>query len=122
MKKILVIEDNIMIQEILAERLRLRDFEVVTADNGQEGVDYARHEQPDLILMDISLPTVDGWDATRRLKASDSTRHIPIIALTAHASADDRDKSLAAGCDDFETKPVNFPQLLTKIKSLTAEK
>jgi len=122
MKKILVIEDNIMIQEILAERLRLRDFEVITADNGQEGVDYARHEQPDLILMDISLPMVDGWDATRRLKASDSTRHIPIIALTAHASADDRDKSLAAGCDGFETKPVNFPQLLTKIESLTVEK
>ncbi len=122
MKKILVVEDNIMIQEILTERLRLRNFEVITVDNGQESVNRAAQEQPDIILMDISLPFVDGWNATRQLKAAASTRHIPVIALTAHASPDDRDKSLDAGCDDFETKPVNFAQLLSKIESLTREK
>jgi len=121
MKKILVVEDNVMIQEILAERLRLRNYDVIVADNGPEGIDRARQEQPDLILMDISLPLVDGWDATRQLKASASTGHIPIIALTAHAAAEDRDKSLAAGCDDFETKPVNFAQLLAKIILLAGE-
>jgi CheY-like chemotaxis protein len=121
MKKILVVEDNVMIQEILAERLRLRNYDVIVADNGPEGIVRARQEQPDLILMDISLPLVDGWDATRQLKASASTGHIPIIALTAHAAAEDRDKSLAAGCDDFETKPVNFAQLLAKIALLAGE-
>ena len=118
MKKILVVEDNAMIQEILTERLRLRDYEVVTADHGQEGIERAQQEQPDLILMDISLPLIDGWEATRQLKASPSTQHIPIIALTAHASTDDRDKSLAVGCNDFETKPIDFSQLLLKVESL----
>lgn len=118
MSKILVVEDDDMIQEILVERLLLRDFEVVAASNGEDALLMAQQEQPDLILMDVSLPILDGLETTRRLRLTDSTRHIPVIALTAHAMKEDRDKSLAAGCDEFETKPINFSQLLAKINML----
>lgn len=118
MSKILVVEDNPMIQEILLERLLLRNYEVVAASDGQEGVEIAQKEQPDLILMDISLPVMDGWEATHRIRKNEATKNIPIIALTAHALIEDRNKSLAIGCNDFETKPVNFSQLLLKINAL----
>ena len=118
MRKILVVEDNEMIQEILSERLILRNFDVLVASDGQEGIELATKKMPDLILMDMSLPILDGWETTRRLKASTATSHIPIIALTAHALVEDREKSLEVGCDAFETKPINFSQLLQKIKLL----
>ena len=118
MCKILIVEDSPMIQEILVERLRMRDYEVATASNGQEGIELARKEQPDLILMDISLPIMDGWEATQHIRKMEVTKNIPIIALTAHALVEDRNKSLAIGCNDFETKPVNFSQLIQKINSL----
>jgi CheY-like chemotaxis protein len=118
MSKILVVEDSPMIQEILVERLRLRDYEVVAANDGQEGIDIAQKEQPDLILMDISLPIMDGWEATRHIRSIESIKNVPIIALTAHALIEDRNKSLAIGCNDFETKPINFSQLIMKINLL----
>ncbi|MBK9051550.1 MAG: response regulator [Chloroflexi bacterium] len=111
-----------MIQEILVERLQMRKFNIVTANDGQEGVAVAQQEKPDLILMDVSLPQMDGWEATRILKGADATKHIPIIALTAHALLEDRERSLAAGCNDFETKPINFPSLLMKINHLLGHK
>ena len=116
--KILVVEDNPMIQEILVERLLLRKFEVIVANNGIEGIEAAQKSQPDLILMDISLPLRDGWEATQRIRAIQSIQNVPIIALTAHALVEDRNKSLAIGCNDFETKPINFSQLISKIESL----
>ncbi len=116
--KILVVEDNPMIQEILVERLLLRKFEVIVANNGIEGIEAAQKSQPDLILMDISLPLMDGWEATQRIRAIQSIQNVPIIALTAHALVEDRNKSLAIGCNDFETKPINFSQLISKIESL----
>jgi CheY-like chemotaxis protein len=115
MAKILLVEDNDMNLDMLSRRLQRRKFEVVAARDGQEGIDKAASERPDLILMDMSLPVVDGWEATRRLKADPSTRGIPVIALTAHAMAEDRQKALDAGCDDYDTKPVEFPRLLRKI-------
>lgn len=118
MCKILVVEDSPMIQEILVERLRLRNYDVVAANDGQEGIDLAQKEQPDLILMDISLPVMDGWEATRHIRNMESIKNVPIIALTAHALIEDRNKSLAIGCNDFETKPINFSQLVSKINSL----
>ena len=122
MNKILIVEDNLMIQEILVERLQMRKFNVVTANDGREGVAVAQQEDPDLILMDVSLPHMDGWEATRVLRGADATKHIPIIALTAHALIEDRERSMAAGCNDFETKPINFPSLLIKINSLLGDK
>ena len=118
MCKILVIEDSPMIQEILVERLRFRNYEVVVANDGQEGIDVAKKELPDLILMDISLPIMDGWQATQHIRNIESIKNIPIIALTAHALIEDRNKSLAIGCNDFETKPINVAQLIGKINSL----
>jgi CheY-like chemotaxis protein len=118
MSKILVVEDSPMIQEILVERLLLRDYEVVAASNGQEGIELAQRERPDLILMDISLPVMDGWEATQCIRNIESIKNVPIIALTAHALIEDRNKSLELGCDDFETKPINFSQLVLKIESL----
>lgn len=118
MSKILVVEDSPMIQEILVERLLLREYEVVAANNGQEGIELAQREQPDLILMDISLPVMDGWEATQCIRKIESIKNIPIIALTAHALIEDRNKSLELGCDDFETKPINFSQLVLKMESL----
>ena len=115
MAKILVVEDNEMLQEILSERLGFRGFDVSIAGNGQIAIEHAQSENPDLILMDMSLPILDGWEATRQLKASATTQHIPVIALTAHALSGDRERSLEAGCDDYESKPVNFSRLLEKI-------
>ncbi|HEX2623563.1 MAG TPA: response regulator [Phototrophicaceae bacterium] len=117
MPRILLVEDNEMNLDMLSRRLTRRGYEVLIAVDGAQGVHLAINEQPDLILMDMSLPVMDGWEATRRLKASDQTRHIVIIALTAHAIAGDREKCLAAGCDEYESKPIKFPQLLTKIES-----
>jgi CheY-like chemotaxis protein len=118
MAKILLVEDNEMNRDMLSRRLHKVGYEVVLAVDGEEGVAKAQAEAPALILMDMSLPGIDGWEATRRLKAADRTQKIPIIALTAHAMTDDRDKALAAGCDDFDTKPVELARLLSKIKAL----
>lgn len=117
MAKILLVEDNEMNRDMLSRRLQRNGFEVVMAVNGQEGVDMATSEKPDVILMDMSLPVLDGWDATRKLKADASTATIPVIALTAHAMAADKEKALAAGCDDFDTKPIELPRLLEKINA-----
>jgi len=118
MTKILLIEDNELNRDMLSRRLQKRGYEIVMAIDGESGVAMARSETPELILMDMSLPGIDGWEATRRLKGAPETRHIPIMALTAHAMPSDRDKALAAGCDDFDTKPVELPRLLEKIAAL----
>ena len=116
MSKILLVEDNEMNRDMLSRRLQKKGYDVIIAVDGEEGLAKAQSEGPNLILMDMSLPGIDGWEATRRLKASADTRAIPIIALTAHAMTDDRDKALAAGCEDFDTKPVELPRLLAKIE------
>lgn len=118
MSKILLVEDNEMNLDMLSRRLSRRGFEIVIATDGAQGVSLAQKEQPDLILMDMSLPVMDGWTATRQLKGADDTKHIPIIALTAHAIAGDREKCIAAGCDEYESKPIKFPQLLAKVESI----
>jgi len=118
MPKILLVEDNEMNRDMLSRRLLKAGFEMVTAVDGEQAIDLASSEAPDLILMDISLPGLDGWEATRRLKAMPETRSIPIIALTAHAMAGDREKSLAAGCNDYDTKPIDFRRLVEKIQGL----
>ena len=118
MTRILLIEDNELNRDMLSRRLQRQGFEVVMAVDGDEGMAKAQSEAPALILMDMSLPGIDGWEATRRLKAAAPTRNIPIIALTAHAMTDDRAKALAAGCDDYDTKPVDLPRLLSKIQAL----
>ena len=115
MAKILLVEDNEMNRDMLSRRLIKKGFEVVIAVNGQEGVDMATSETPDLILLDMSLPVMDGWTAAGHLKANADTKDIPVIALTAHAMAEDKEKALAAGCDDFDTKPVDFNGLREKI-------
>ena len=120
MGKILLVEDNEMNRDMLSRRLQRRGYDVLIAEDGEEGMAKARAEGPDLILMDMSLPVIDGWEATRRIKAAAGTSAIPVIALTAHAMADDRDKALAAGCDDYDTKPVDLPRLLDKINGLLA--
>ena len=118
MAKILLVEDNEMNRDMLSRRLERKGFEVVSAADGQQGVDLAASEEPDLILMDMDLPVIDGWEATRRVKSGEGTRGIPVIALTAHAMVGDRDKAMAAGCDDYDTKPIDFPRLLGKIETL----
>ena len=118
MTRILLVEDNEMNRDMLGRRLQRRGYEVIIATDGAEGVAKAQADAPDLILMDMSLPVLDGWEATRRLKAAPETRVIPVIALTAHAMSGDRDKAIEAGCDDFDTKPVEFDRLLTKIEAL----
>jgi CheY-like chemotaxis protein len=120
MSKILLVEDNEMNWDMLSRRLGRKGYAVVVATDGQQGLDMARSEAPDLILMDMSLPVVDGWEATRQLKAAPETRSIPVIALTAHAMAGDREQALAAGCDDYEGKPIEFDRLLSKIQLLLA--
>ena len=122
MPKILLVEDNEMNRDMLSRRLARNGFEIVVAVDGEEGVALAGRERPDLILMDMSLPVLDGWEATRRVKADAATRTIPVIALTAHALVEDKEKALAAGCDDFDTKPVELPRLLGKIKGLLERK
>ena len=118
MTKILLVEDNEMNRDMLSRRLQKNGYEVVLAIDGEEGMAKAQSELPALILMDMSLPGIDGWEATRRLKAAPQSQKIPVIALTAHAMTDDRDKALAAGCDDFDTKPVELSRLLSKIQAL----
>ena len=118
MPKILLVEDNEMNRDMLGRRLTRRGYEVVEALDGDQGIAMAQTEAPALILMDMSLPGLNGWDATRQLKALPATRDIPIIALTAHAMSDDRAKALAAGCDDFDTKPIDLARLLEKIEAL----
>jgi two-component system cell cycle response regulator DivK len=118
MPRLLYIEDNEMNRDMLSRRLQRRGFEVLIASDGEQGVGMAAAEKPDLILMDMSLPLLDGWEATRRLKAASDTAGIPIIGLTAHAMATDRDKCLEAGCDDYDTKPVELGRLLGKIERL----
>jgi len=120
MPKILLVEDNEDNRDMLSRRLVRKGYEVVLANDGGAGVSQAAAEAPDLILMDMSLPVLDGWEATRRIKADAATRAIPIIALTAHAMSDDRDKAVAAGCDEYDTKPVDLPRLLGKIEALLA--
>ena len=121
MLKILLVEDNEMNRDMLSRRLQRKGFEVVIAVDGEQGVGMARSEAPDLILMDMSLPVLDGWEATRRLKAAPETRTIPIIALTAHAMASDQEKAFEAGCDDYDTKPIELPRLLEKIQEQLAK-
>ncbi len=118
MPKILLVEDNEMNRDMLSRRLARKGYEVVLAVDGQIGVEMAQAEAPDLILMDMSLPVLDGWEATRRLKANAATERIPVIGLTAHAMSSDREKALEAGCDDYDTKPVELLRLLGKIEVL----
>ncbi len=117
MSKILLVEDNEMNRDMLSRRLERKGFEVILAEDGQEGLAAAREQKPDLILMDLSLPILDGWEATRQLKADETTRGIPVIALTAHAMASDERQAREVGCDDFDTKPIEMPRLLQKIET-----
>jgi CheY-like chemotaxis protein len=122
MPKILLVEDNEMNRDMLSRRLIRKGYEVIMATDGQQAVEAAGAEGPDLILMDMSLPIIDGWEATRQIKAAPATSAIPVIALTAHAMSDDREKALKAGCDDYDTKPVDLPRLLDKIVALLARR
>ncbi len=122
MAKILLVEDNQMNRDMLSRRLTRKGYEVVIAVDGEQGMAMARSEAPDLILMDMSLPVLDGWEATRQLKSAPETQAIPIIALTAHAMAGDREKAVEAGCNDYDTKPIEMPRLLEKIEALLGEK
>jgi len=118
MAKLLLVEDNEMNRDMLSRRLIRRGYKVAIAIDGAQGVDMARTEMPDLVLMDLSLPVVDGWEAARRIKAAAETKHVPIIGLTAHAMAGDREKALDAGCDDYDTKPIELERLLKKVEAL----
>ena len=118
MPKILLVEDNEMNRDMLSRRLQRKGYQVVLAMDGKSGMEMTQTQAPNLVLMDMSLPVLDGWEATRRLKADAATRHIPVIALTAHAMSSDREKALEAGCDDYDTKPVELPRLLAKIETL----
>jgi CheY-like chemotaxis protein len=118
MPRILLVEDNEINQDMLSRRLQRKGYEVVIASDGGQGITMAREVAPDLILMDMSLPVLDGWEATRRLKATPETSSIPVIALTAHAMSGDREKAIAAGCDEYDTKPIELPRLLAKIETL----
>ena len=118
MPKILLVEDNEMNRDMLSRRLVRRGFEVVIAIDGAQGVALSKSEQPDLVLMDMSLPVMNGWEATRAIKADAATRHVPVIALTAHSMDGDREKAMEAGCDDYDTKPVELPRLLDKMAAL----
>jgi CheY-like chemotaxis protein len=122
MPKILLIEDNEMNRDMLSRRLKRHGYCVITALDGQQGHSTACSENPDLILMDVGLPDMDGWEVTRRLKSNDQTRHIPIIALTAHALVTDRQKAFETGCDDYDTKPIDFARLTEKMESLLVTK
>jgi CheY-like chemotaxis protein len=118
MTTILIVEDNEMNRDMLSRRLERKGYAVLLAVDGEQGIAVAQASTPDLILMDMSLPVVDGWEATRRMKSDERLKAIPIIALTAHAMANDRDKALEAGCDDYDTKPIELPRLLAKIEAL----
>ena len=118
MTKVLLVEDNEMNRDMLSRRLIRRGFEVIFAVDGQQGVDLARSQRPDIILMDMSLPVIDGWEATRQVKSDDATRGVPVIGLTAHAMSGDRERAMEAGCDDYDTKPVELDRLIGKIERL----
>lgn len=122
MAKVLLIEDNEMNRDILFRRLSRRGYVVVFAVDGQQGVEMARSEKPDIILMDMSLPIIDGWEATRRVKSDNAIRDVPVIGLTAHAMTGDREKALEAGCDDYDTKPVELDRLISKIERLLSQR
>ncbi len=122
MAKVLLVEDNEMNRDILSRRLSRRGYVVVFAMDGQQGVEMARSEKPDIILMDMSLPVMDGWEATRRIKSDGAMRNAPVIGLTAHAMSGDREKALKAGCDDYDTKPVELDRLIEKIERLLGER
>jgi CheY-like chemotaxis protein len=122
MTKILLVEDNEMNRDMLSRRLIRKGYDVVMALDGHQAVEMASGENPDLIIMDMSLPVIDGWEATRQVKAAQATRAIPVIALTAHAMAGDREKAIEAGCDDYDTKPIDMPRLLGKITMLLERK
>ena len=122
MAKILLVEDNEMNRDMLSRRLERRGYTIVMAEDGQQGVDMARTDSPDIILLDMSLPVIDGWEAARQIKAQPESKDIPVIALTAHAMAGDKEKALQAGCDDYDTKPVELPRLLGKIQALLDKK
>jgi len=117
MHTVLLVEDNELNRDMLSRRLTRKGYRILCAEDGEQGVELARRERPDLILMDMSLPVLDGWEATRRLKAAEDTRTIPVIALTAHAMSGDAERAFAAGCDDFDTKPVDLERLLDKMKN-----
>jgi len=117
--KILLVEDNEMNRDMLSRRLNKKGHQVIVATDGVQGVNMAQAELPDIILMDMSLPELDGWQATQQIKQTDATKHIPVIALTAHAMTGDREKAINAGCDDYDTKPIELPRLLKKIQSLS---
>ena len=118
MPRILVVEDNEENRDSLSRRLERRGFEVLLAEDGQQGLDMARAERPDLVLMDMNMPVLDGWEATRQIKADPAIGHLPVIGLTAHAMAGDKERALAAGCTDYHTKPVEFPRLLGQIEAI----
>jgi len=120
MSTILIVEDNEMNRDMLSRRLEKKGFDILLAIDGEMGIEVTRSKKPDLILMDMSLPVVDGWEATRQIKADPALRHIPIIALTAHAMANDREKALEAGCNEYDTKPIELPRLLEKMARLLA--
>lgn len=122
MVKILLVEDNEMNRDMLSRRLMKRGYEVAMAIDGQQGIDMAASEKPDLILLDMSLPVVDGWEAAQKIKANPASQNVPLVALTAHAMASDRERALSAGCDDFDTKPVELPRLLGKMEALLKAK
>jgi CheY-like chemotaxis protein len=122
MPKVLLVEDNEMNRDMLSRRLVKRGYEIVMAIDGQQGVDMAVSEKPDIILLDMSLPVVDGWDAAKQMKANPASAGVPLIALTAHAMASDKERALSAGCDDFDTKPVELPRLLGKMETLLKAK
>jgi two-component system, cell cycle response regulator DivK len=119
--KILVVEDNELNADMLSQRLTRKGYEIIFAVDGEEAIQVAKKSKPQLILMDMGLPILDGWEATRRLKADPETKHIPIIALTAHSMADDREQALNVGCEEYETKPVNFTRLIDKIEKLVGK-
>jgi two-component system, cell cycle response regulator DivK len=121
MTKVLLVEDNEMNRDMLSRRLTRRGFQVVCAVDGQQGVDLTRSEKPDIILMDMSLPVMDGWEATRRIKSDGATHNVPVIALTSHAMSGDREKAIEAGCDDYDTKPVELDRLVGKIERLVGK-
>jgi CheY-like chemotaxis protein len=122
MPKILIVEDNEENRDPLSRRLQRRGFEVVTAEDGKVGLTMAQAEKPDLILMDMNMPELDGWEATRRIKAIDELRAVPVLALTAHALAGDKERALEAGCTDYHTKPVDFPKLLAQIETILQQR
>ncbi len=119
MVKVLIVEDNEMNRDMLSRRLKRKGYDVIIAVDGEQGVSMTKGENPDIVLMDMSLPIIDGWEATKQLKANPETQSIPVIALTAHAMSGDREKAMEAGCDDYDTKPIELKRLLSKIERLT---